>query len=142
MEGIREYRIVTNSFPAEYGMTMGSQMVILSKSGTNAFHGSLFEYLRNNVFDARNFFDYKTNVSPGRLPPYKRNQFGGSVSGPIRKDKLFFFGVYEALRERLEITTITNTKSRFLLAFCLNVCMSEGTDQRLTQGTHACRQRS
>jgi len=60
VEGIREYRVVTNSFSAEYGMTMGSQMVIVSKSGTNSFHGSLFEYLRNSALDARNYFDRKT----------------------------------------------------------------------------------
>ncbi len=111
VEGIREYRIVTNSFAAEYGMTMGSQMLIVSKAGANAFHGSMFEYLRNSVLDARNFFDYKTaNSGPDfRLPPYKRNQFGGSLGGPVRKDKVFFFGVYEGLRERLGITTVTNT---------------------------------
>src|SRR5262249_22073375 len=73
VEGIREYRVVTNSFAAEYGMTMGSQMVIVSKGGTNAFHGSLFEYFRNSALDARNFFDYKTNIAPYRIPPYRRN---------------------------------------------------------------------
>jgi hypothetical protein len=108
VEGIREYRVITNSFSAEYGMTMGSQMVIVSKGGSNAFHGSVFEYLRNSVLDARNFFDYQTPTSPGRLPPFKRNQFGGSFGGPIRKDRTFFFGVLEALRERLGKTLVTN----------------------------------
>ena len=109
VEGIREYRVITNSFGAEYGMTMGSQMVIVSKGGGNNFHGSLYEYLRNSVLDARNFFDYSTPTSPGRLPPYKRNQFGGSFGGPIKKDKTFFYGVLEELRERLGRTLLTNT---------------------------------
>ena len=109
VEGIREYRVITNSFSAEYGMTMGSQMVIASKNGTNTFHGSLFEYLRNSALDARNFFDLQTVANKRRLPPFTRNQFGGSVGGPIRRDKLFFYGVYEALRERLGVTTVSDT---------------------------------
>lgn len=109
VEGIREYRVITNSFSAEYGMTMGSQMVIVSKNGTNAFHGSLFEYLRNSALDARNFFDYKTQVSPRRLPAFTRNQFGGSIGGPIQQDKLFFHVVYEGLRERLGVTKVIDT---------------------------------
>jgi len=64
--------MVTNSFSAEYGLTMGSQMIIVSKSGTNAFHGSLFEYLRNSVLDARNFFDYKTASLPAACPPSEK----------------------------------------------------------------------
>jgi carboxypeptidase family protein/TonB-dependent receptor-like protein len=109
VEGIREWRVVTNSFSAEYGMTMGSQMVIVSKSGTNKLHGSLFEYLRNSALDARNFFDYKTKPTDRRLPAFARNQFGGSIGGPIRKDKTFVFGVFEALRERLGTTQVSNT---------------------------------
>ena len=107
--GIREWRVITNSFSAEYGLTMGSQMTIVSKSGTNRFHGSLFEYLRNSALDARNFFDLKTSVTPRRLPAFTRNNFGGSVGGPIQKDKTFFFGVYEGLRERLGRTIVSNT---------------------------------
>ncbi len=109
VEGIREYRVVTNSFSADYGMTMGSQMVIVSKSGTNNFHGSAFEFLRNSALDARNFFDKITPATPRRLPAFTRNNFGGSFGGPIKKDKTFFFGVYEALRERLGVTTISQT---------------------------------
>ncbi|MBI2818574.1 MAG: TonB-dependent receptor [Acidobacteria bacterium] len=108
VEGIREYRVVTNSFTAEYGMTMGSQMVIVSKGGTNQFHGTAFEYLRNNALDARNFFDLKTETNPERLPPFKRNNFGGSIGGPIIHDKTFFHTTYEGVRERLGITTVGN----------------------------------
>ena len=107
IEGIREYRVATNSFSAEYGMTMGSQMTIVSKSGTNAFHGSLFEYLRNSALDARNFFDWKSPASQRRLPAFTRNNFGGSFGGPIQKDKTFFHVVYETLRDRLGITTVS-----------------------------------
>src|SRR6059036_1113039 len=109
IEGIREYRVITNSFSAEYGMTMGSQVMMVTKGGTNALHGSLFEYFRNSALDARNFFDYKTPASDRRLPAFTRNQFGGSVGGPIKKDKTFFFGVYEGLRQRFGVTTISNS---------------------------------
>ena len=105
IEGIREYKVLTNSYSAEYGMTMGSQMTMVSKSGTNQFHGAAFDYLRNSVLDARNFFDY---TAPNRLPAYKRNQFGASGGGPLRKDKTFFFLAYEGLRDRLGVTTVDN----------------------------------
>ncbi|MBI2819437.1 MAG: TonB-dependent receptor [Acidobacteria bacterium] len=108
VEGIREYRVVTNYFSAENGMTMGSQMTIVSKSGTNDFHGSLFEYLRNSALDARNFFDRTTATNTRRLPAFTRNNFGGSAGGPIKKDKTFFFVTYEGLRERLGRTLVTN----------------------------------
>ncbi|OFW34684.1 MAG: hypothetical protein A3J28_02440 [Acidobacteria bacterium RIFCSPLOWO2_12_FULL_60_22] len=108
VEGIREYRVVTNSFPAEYGLTMGSQMVIVTKSGTNTFHGSLFEYLRNSALDARNFFNYKTATSQRRLPAFTRNNFGGSLGGPVRRDKTFFHVAYEGLRERLGLSPVLN----------------------------------
>jgi len=100
VEGIQEFRVVTNALSAEYGMAMGSQMLIVSKSGTNAFHGSLFEYHRNDNLDARNFFDYQEEGSTRRLPPFVRNQFGGAIGGPILQDKTFFHTNLEALRER------------------------------------------
>src|SRR5712671_4125789 len=107
VDGIKEYKVVTGTFSAEYGLTMGSQMVIVSKGGTNAFHGDVFEYHRDDVLDAANFFD-KPTVANGfrRLPFFVRNNFGAAAGGPIRKDKTFIFGVYEGLRERLGKTTI------------------------------------
>jgi hypothetical protein len=111
LDGIQEYRVLTNSFTAEYGMNMGSQMLIVSKSGNNKFHGSLFDYLRNEILDARNYFDYTTLATPGRLPPFKRNNFGASFGGPMEKDKMFFFGVYEGLRESKGLTNIVTTIS-------------------------------
>jgi hypothetical protein len=109
VEAIREWRVVTRSYSAEYGMRMGGQMVIVTKGGTNEFHGSLFENFRNSALDARNFFDYKTEAFGGRLPPFRRNQYGGSLGGPILQDKLFFFVTYEGLKERVGQTIITNT---------------------------------
>jgi hypothetical protein len=110
VDGILEYRVITNSFDAEYGMTMGSQMTIVSKSGSNSFHGDAFDFLRNNVLDARNYFD----LPPARLgghrnPEFRRNQFGGAFSGPIQKDKTFFFVTYEGLRALLDSTNTTTT---------------------------------
>src|SRR5437016_2513464 len=109
LDGIREYKVITNAFSAEYGMTMGSQMTIVSKGGSNQFHGDVFEYLRNRVLDARNFFDDSqarcqasnpANASScPRSPQYERNDFGAAFGGPIRKDKTFFWGVFEGLRQ-------------------------------------------
>ena len=104
VDGIREYKIVTSAFSAEYGLTMGSQMVIVSKGGSNAFHGDAFEYLRNSALDARNYFDAAASSGGRRLPEFQRNNFGGSFGGPIRRDKTFFFGVYEGLRQNLGVT--------------------------------------
>jgi hypothetical protein len=98
VDGIKEYRIVTGIFQAEYGLAMGSQMVAVSKGGTNQFHGDMFEYLRNSKLDAKNFFD------SGKIPEFQRNQFGGAFGGPIKKDKTFFFAVFEGLRENLGTT--------------------------------------
>ena len=106
VDGIREYRVVTNSFSAEYGLTCGSQVVIVSKGGTNELHGSVFEYLRNSALDARNFFDYKSIASQRRLPLFQRNQFGASLGGPLKKDKTFVFGVFEGVRQHLGVTII------------------------------------
>ncbi|MFB3814164.1 MAG: TonB-dependent receptor domain-containing protein [Terriglobales bacterium] len=107
LDAIAEYRVLTNSFSAEYGLVMGSQSVMVSKGGTNKFHGSVFEYLRNDVLDAANYFDRPT--AERRLPPFRRNNFGASVGGAIVKDKTFFYVTYEGLRERKGLTQVTNT---------------------------------
>jgi hypothetical protein len=106
VDGIREYRIITNNFSAEYGMSMGSQVVAVSKGGTNNWHGDAFEYLRNSVMDARNFFEAPTSLLGRRLPEYQRNNFGGSFGGPIRRDKTFFYAVYEGVRQRQGLTIV------------------------------------
>lgn len=102
VDGIKEYRVITDGFDAEYGLTMGSQIVVVSKGGTNQYHGDVFEYLRNSALDARNYFD------GAQIPALRRNNFGGSFGGPIRKDKTFFYGVYEGLRQSLGVTTVDN----------------------------------
>lgn len=105
LDGIREYKVMTNTFSAEYGLNMGSQMTIVTKSGTNQLHGDVFEYLRNSAFDARNLFDDLSSLPPTvpggglRIAPFRRNQFGGSLGGPIKKEKTFFFSTYEGFRE-------------------------------------------
>jgi hypothetical protein len=92
-DAIREFRIETADFSAEDGRNAGSQVAVVSKSGTNELHGAVWEFLRNDALNARNFFS-------SSVPPLKQNQFGGSVGGPIRKNKLFFFGSYQGLRNR------------------------------------------
>jgi hypothetical protein len=104
VDGIKEYKVITSNFSAEYGMSMGSQMTMVSKNGTNQFHGDAFEYLRNSALDARNFFDTAATSGGRRLPEFQKNNFGGAFGGPIKKDKTFFFGVYEGLRQNLGVT--------------------------------------
>ncbi|MGI8746252.1 MAG: TonB-dependent receptor [Bryobacteraceae bacterium] len=94
LENVQEFRVDSSNFPAEFGTGTGGQISIITKSGGDAFHGSVFEYLRNDALDARNFFD-SAQKSPLRL-----NQYGGSFGGPIAKDKTFFFLSYEGLRQR------------------------------------------
>ena len=101
VETIREFRVESNSYGAEFGRNSGGQINVVSKSGTNDYHGSLYLFHRNDNLDARNFFDRI------RKPEFKRNQFGGSVGGPIKKEKSFFFVGYESLRENLGQTIST-----------------------------------
>ena len=110
VDGIREYKVVTNNFSAEYGMSMGSQTVLVSKSGTNNFHGDAFEFLRNDVLDAANYFDAPVQANNfERTPPFKRNNFGGALGGPVQKNKTFFFAAFEGLRESIGQTIISGT---------------------------------
>ena len=109
IEGIREFRVITNAFPAEYGMTMGSQIAVVSKGGTNEFHGSVFEFLRNSALDARNFFDRKAHPNDPRLPAFRRNDFGAAFGGPVRRDKAFFYLTYEGIRQSQGNTQVLGT---------------------------------
>ena len=99
VDTILEFKIFTSSFKAEYGKASGSVISAVTRSGTNAFHGTVFEYIRNSDLDARNFFDL--THSPAS---FRRNQFGGVLGGPIKKDKTFFFAGYEGLRQALGTT--------------------------------------
>lgn len=122
VDGIQEYKVVTSMFSAEYGTMMGSQTTIVTRGGTNNFHGDAFDYLRNNSLDARQYFDAldtanangfgtdKSLTYPGkRLPPFRRNDFGGAFGGPIQKDKTFFWAVFEGTEEQLGNTITTRT---------------------------------
>src|ERR1700739_1764226 len=95
---IAEYRVNSALYDAEYGTQAGGQIDVVTKSGTNDFHGSVFGYLRNSAFDARNFNDFDVNGNPA-IPPFRFGQYGMSLGGPIVKQKLFFFINYEGLRE-------------------------------------------
>src|SRR5438874_11234005 len=104
IDSIQEFEVQTNTFAAEYGRNTGSVVNLVTKSGTNQVHGSLYEFFRNDVLDARNFFNDE------RLPKsaLRLNQFGGTFGGPIIKNKTFYFLNYEAFRRRAGITRITN----------------------------------
>ena len=101
LEAIAELRVLSNS-EAEYGRSAGGVIIIVTKSGTNSLHGSGFDFFRNNALDARNFFNDRLDSSGNPLPqnPFHNNQFGGSLGGPIIKDKTFFFVDYEGMREK------------------------------------------
>ena len=101
IDGIREFNVLSDTYGAQYGKRAGGQVVIVTQSGGNVVHGSLFEFLRNSDLDARNFFDQ------GYVPPFRRNQFGGAIGGPIRKNKLFLFGNYEGFRQALALTSVS-----------------------------------
>ena len=93
IDAVREFNVLTDTYAAEYGKRSGGQVTVVTQSGANTVHGSAFEFLRNSAFDARNYFD------KGDVPALRRNQFGGSLGGPIRKDRLFLFGNYEGFRQ-------------------------------------------
>src|SRR4051794_8946748 len=97
MEALSEMKVITNSFSAELSRTGGGAVAIITKGGTNEFHGSAFEYLRNEVLDARP----PNLAATAAKPPYKQHNFGGSIGGPIRKNKAFFFGDWETYKSAL-----------------------------------------
>ncbi len=100
VDALQEFKVQSATYPSEYGFGV-TQINVSTKSGTNQIHGSLFEYHRNEAFDAKNFFDSKTDP----IPPFERNQFGGTVGGPVLRNKLFFFANYEGLREDKALTS-------------------------------------
>ncbi len=120
VEAIQEFRLLTGVYSAEYGRTSGGQVVVITKTGTNAFHGDLFEFIRNSQFDAKNYF-----TLPNTGTTFRRNQFGGTLGGPIVKDRTFFFLSYEGLR--LAQPTVLNTtvpNPAFLNGDFSSVCTS------------------
>jgi len=101
VDAVREFNVVTDTYGAEYGKRPGGQVSIVTASGTNALHGTVYEFLRNSDLDARNFFDQ------GAIPQFGRNSFGGNLGGPIKKDKAFLFANYEGFRQHLGLSDVT-----------------------------------
>jgi len=99
VDAVREFNVLRDSYSAEYGKHPGGQVIIVTDSGTNQLHGSVYEFLRNSALDAPNYFDQ------GSAPPFQRNQFGASLGGPLQKDRTFLFGNYEGLRQHLHQTS-------------------------------------
>jgi hypothetical protein len=104
IDAVEQISVLGSNYPAAYGRTSGGIINAVTRSGTNSFHGDVYEFLRNSALDARNFFD-------GPIPPFKRNQFGGSGGMAIQKDRTFIFGDYEGLRQSLGLTTVDTVPS-------------------------------
>jgi len=100
IDAVREFNVLTDTYSAEYGKRAGAQVSVVTESGSNALHGSIFEFLRNSALDARNYF------AQGPNPPFKQNQFGGAGGGPLKKDRLFLFGNYEGFRQALTVSNV------------------------------------
>jgi hypothetical protein len=101
VDAVREFNVASDTYGATYGKRDGAQVSIVTSSGTNHLRGSAFEFIRNSALDARNFFDQ------GTIPEFQRNQFGGSLGGPIRANKLFLFGNYEGFRQNWGLSAVT-----------------------------------
>ncbi len=101
IDAIREFNVLTDSYSAEYGKRSGAQVIAVTQSGTNSLHGSAFEFIRNSALDAKNYFDQ------GSIPPFRRNQFGGALGGPLKKNRLFLFGNYEGFRQALALSNVS-----------------------------------
>src|SRR5437764_7957848 len=109
IDTLAEYKIDNSTFPAQYGRNAGAIVNLATRSGTNEYHGELFEFFRNNALDARNFFNpVLTSTGASRQAPFKRNDFGASFGGPIKKNKVFFFLAYEGLRQHQSLTVTSN----------------------------------
>ncbi|MBI2820523.1 MAG: carboxypeptidase regulatory-like domain-containing protein, partial [Acidobacteria bacterium] len=102
MDAVQEFQVLLNNYRAEFGRNSGGVVHVVTRSGSNQLRGSLFEYLRNSALDAKNFFDLPDEP----IPPFRRNQFGASLGGPIRRDQTFFLLDYEGLRERKGLTSV------------------------------------
>src|SRR6195256_3572013 len=106
VDAIQEFSVLTSNYSAEYGKTSGGVVNAITRSGTNQIHGSAYEFLRNSALDAKNYFDV------GKIPPFKRNQFGGTIGGPIVKNHTFFFADFEGIRQSKGITTVATVPSQ------------------------------
>ena len=109
IDAVGEFKVITNNLSAEYGGRMGGTVLVTIKSGTNQLHGTAYEFLRNDKFDGTNFF---ANRSGAAKPEYRQNQFGGTLGGPIRKNKLFLFGSFDGTRIRSGTSSISTVPDR------------------------------
>ncbi|MBS1828213.1 MAG: TonB-dependent receptor [Acidobacteria bacterium] len=107
IDAIQEFKLDTHNYGAEFGRGGGAVVQVTTKSGTNQFHGSLFEFLRNDKLDANNFFN-----SGRPKPPYRQNQYGGTLGGPVRRDRLFFFGSFEGTNIREKLTRLSTVPTQ------------------------------
>jgi hypothetical protein len=107
VDAIQEFSVITSNYSADYGKTSGGVVNAITRSGTNAIHAGAYEFIRNSKLDAKNYFDDPTLP----IPPFKRNQFGGMVGGPLVKDHTFYFADFEAIRQSKGITTVTTVPS-------------------------------
>src|ERR1051326_3500767 len=102
IDAVREFNVETDTYGAEYGKRSGGQVSVVTQSGTNELHGSVYEFLRNSALDARSFFAQTPFV-----PPFRQNQFGGALGGPLKKDRMFLFGNYEGFRQAQTLSSVS-----------------------------------
>ncbi|MCH8268898.1 MAG: carboxypeptidase regulatory-like domain-containing protein, partial [Acidobacteria bacterium] len=127
VDAVREFRLLTNAYSAEYGRNSGGVMTAITKSGTNDFHGTVFEFLRNDNMDAARWELAARSDLP--KPPFVRNQFGGTVGGPIRQNQTFFFGAFEVLRDRVGATDSVDVPTARAKTGCMPEFGIEGNDE-------------
>src|ERR1700732_3175204 len=129
VDAIEEFSVITSNYEADYGKTSGGVVNAITRSGTNQIHGSAYEFLRNSKLDAKNYFDDPTQP----IPSFKRNQFGGTIGGPLVKDHTFFFADYEGIRQSKGITTVATVPSAAARSGTL--CSSPDPGSTCTQTT-------
>jgi hypothetical protein len=139
LDSLQEFRVTTNSGNADEGRSSGAQVSLVTKSGTNSFHGSLYEYNRNNVGEANDWFNKAAQIStgqPNKAPQLIRNTFGATIGGPIKKDRLFFFLAYEGQRTKETVqTTRVVPSTAFRQGTIQYLCTNDGSDPNCTPNT-------
>src|ERR1700686_385484 len=122
IDAVREFNVLTDTYSADYGKRAGAQVSVVTQSGTNEFHGTVFEFVRNSAFDSPGPFDQ------GNVPPFRRNQFGTAAGGPLKKDRLFLFGNYEGFRQSLDVSSVSVVPDdNARLGILLNPCTGAPT---------------